>query len=58
MLAAAADSLRREGATAIFVAVDSMLAGVLAIADPVKASTPEALAALKAEGVLCYANGR
>ncbi len=36
----------REGATAIFVAVDGTAAGILAIADPVKATTPEALAAL------------
>jgi Cu+-exporting ATPase len=50
-LAAAAEELRRDGATAIFAAVDGTVAGVLAIADPVKASTPEALAALKAEGI-------
>ena len=46
-----ADQLRQGGATAIFVAVDDRVAGVLAIADPVKATTPEALAALRAEGV-------
>lgn len=46
-----ADDLRRDGATAIFVAIDGHAAGVIAIADPVKASTPEALAALKAEGI-------
>ena len=50
-LAAAAEDLRQDGATAIFVAVDGKVGGVIAIADPVKASTPEALAALKAEGV-------
>ncbi len=50
-LAAAAESLRQDGATAIFAGVDGVAAGVLAIADPVKASTPEALAALKAEGI-------
>ena len=50
-LAEEADALRREGATAIFAGVDGKLAGVFAIADPVKASTPEALAALKHEGV-------
>ncbi|MGL4442251.1 MAG: copper-translocating P-type ATPase, partial [Alsobacter sp.] len=50
-LAKQADDLRGEGATAIFVGVDRTLAGVIAIADPVKASTPEALAALREEGV-------
>jgi Cu+-exporting ATPase len=46
-----AEGLRQDGATAIFVAVDRKLAGVLAIADPVKATTPAALAALKQEGI-------
>ncbi|MCP4564096.1 MAG: heavy metal translocating P-type ATPase [Bosea sp.] len=50
-LSQAADDLRREGATAIFVGIDGRAAGAIAIADPVKASTPEALAALKAEGI-------
>ena len=50
-LEAAAEDLRQDGATAIFVGIDGVAAGVFAIADPVKASTPEALAALKAEGV-------
>ena len=50
-LAAQADELRREGATAIFVGVDGAAAGAIAIADPVKATTPEALAALRLEGV-------
>ncbi len=50
-LAAAAEELRRDGATAIFAGADGAAIGVLAIADPVKASTPEALAALEAEGV-------
>jgi len=49
--AAEADELRRDGATAIFVGVDGRVAGVIAIADPVKATTPEALAALRAEGI-------
>lgn len=47
----AADRHRRDGATAILVAVDGKAAGVIAIADPVKESTPSALAALKAEGI-------
>ena len=46
-----ADALRQEGATVIFAAVDGKLAGVLGIADPIKASTPAAVSALKAEGV-------
>src|SRR5215203_1403572 len=50
-LAEEADTLRQDGATAIFAGVDGRVAGILAIADPVKASTPEALAALKAEGI-------
>jgi Cu+-exporting ATPase len=50
-LAARADELRRDGATAIFVGVDGTIAGAVAIADPVKPTTPEALAALRADGV-------
>ncbi|MBC7522082.1 MAG: copper-translocating P-type ATPase, partial [Sandarakinorhabdus sp.] len=50
-LTKAADRHRREGATAILVAVDGKAAGVIAIADPVKESTASALAALKAEGI-------
>ena len=50
-LTEAADRHRREGATAILVAIDGKAAGVIAIADPVKKSTPSALAALKAEGI-------
>ncbi|MBO1905275.1 heavy metal translocating P-type ATPase [Microvirga sp. 3-52] len=50
-LAEQADRLREDGATAIFAGIDGRVAGAIAIADPVKASTPEALAGLKAEGV-------
>ena len=50
-LSASADALRRDGATAILVGVDGAAAGVLAIADPIKATTAEAVAALHAEGV-------
>ena len=50
-LAKKADELRAEGATAIFVAIGGRLGGALAIADPVKATTPGALAALKTAGV-------
>jgi Cu+-exporting ATPase len=50
-LAAAAEQLRGDGATVINMALDGKLAGLFAIADPVKASTPEALKALAAEGI-------
>jgi heavy metal translocating P-type ATPase len=50
-LLAEADRLRGDGATVIFVGVDSSVAGVFAIADPVKATTPEAVKALRAEGI-------
>jgi Cu+-exporting ATPase len=46
-----ADVLRKDGATALFVAVDGKLAGVLAIADPIKSTTPDAVRQLLAEGV-------
>ncbi|HEY7972760.1 MAG TPA: HAD-IC family P-type ATPase, partial [Xanthobacteraceae bacterium] len=51
MLDSEAERLRQDGATAIYVAVDGKAAGVIAIADPVKDTTPEALKALRAEGV-------
>jgi heavy metal translocating P-type ATPase len=46
-----ADRLRGTGATVILVGVDQHLVGALAIADPVKATTPAALADLRAQGV-------
>src|SRR6185369_13366414 len=46
-----ADELRQEGNTVIFVAVDGQAAGLLAIADPIKATTPDAIRALHAEGI-------
>jgi Cu+-exporting ATPase len=46
-----AERLRGDGATAIFLGVNGKLAGVIAIADPVKATTPEALKALVAAGI-------
>jgi P-type Cu+ transporter len=45
------ERLRGDGATVIYIAVDGKLAGLFAIADPVKASTPDALKALAAEGI-------
>lgn len=46
-----AEELRVEGASVMFLAVDGQPAGLLAVSDPVKATTPEALAALKASGL-------
>jgi Cu+-exporting ATPase len=45
------ERLRGDGATVINIAVDGKLAGLFAIADPVKQSAPEALKALAAEGI-------
>jgi Cu+-exporting ATPase len=50
-LQAKADAFRRDGATALFVAVDGVPAGVIAIADPIKATTRSAITALKAQGI-------
>ena len=50
-LAEQADALRREGRTAAFVAVDGRAAGLVAVADPMKPSAAEAIAALRAEGL-------
>jgi Cu+-exporting ATPase len=50
-LALHADELRREGATALFLALDGKPGGVIAIADPVKPTTPAVLDSLRANGV-------
>jgi Cu+-exporting ATPase len=50
-LEARADELRRDGATAMFVAVDGRPAGVIAVADPIKATTPAALNTLRTDGI-------
>ena len=50
-LEARADVLRKEGATALFVAVDDKPAGIIAVADPIKATTIAALEALRREGI-------
>ena len=50
-LAAEAETLRQEGATAVFIAVDGKAAGVIAIADPIKPTTPGAVATLRADGI-------
>jgi len=50
-LVSQAEALRVEGASVMHLAVDGRLAGLLAVSDPIKASTPEALATLKAAGM-------
>jgi len=50
-LAEHAEVRRREGHTVMFVAVDGQPAGLLGVADPIKSSTPEAIRALRADGV-------
>jgi Cu+-exporting ATPase len=50
-LEAEAERLRREGASAIYLAADGKLAAAIAIADPVKATTPDALKALAHDGI-------
>ncbi len=50
-LAAEADRLRADGTTAIFIAIDGQAAGILGIADPIKATTADAIARLKARGI-------
>ena len=46
-----ANALRAQGASVMYLAVDGALAGLLAVSDPIKASTPEALGALQAAGI-------
>ena len=46
-----ADRLRGDGATVIFIGIDTQVAGIFAIADPVKETTPEAVQALHAAGI-------
>ena len=50
-LAESAEALRRDGQTVVFVAVDGKAAGLVGVADPIKASTPEAIRLLHADGV-------
>ena len=51
ILEGSADELRSDGATAIFAAIDGKACGVIAIADPIKPTTAEAVRALKEAGV-------
>ena len=56
-----AERLRREGASALFLAVDRQVAGLIAVADPIKETTPAAIAALKRAGlrlVMATGDGR
>jgi Cu+-exporting ATPase len=46
-----AEKLRQDGATAIFLGIDGKVGSVIAIADPVKTTTPEALKSLAHDGV-------
>lgn len=50
-LADRAEALRLEGASVMYLAADGVLVGLIAVADPIKASTPEALDALRASGL-------
>jgi Cu+-exporting ATPase len=50
-LSSAAETIRKDGATAIYAAVDGVGHGVFGIADPIKTSTPAALASLKTDGI-------
>ncbi|KRD80498.1 copper-transporting ATPase [Lysobacter sp. Root983] len=50
-LAAQAETLRQDGASAMFLAVDGRAAGVLAVADPIKATTAAAIRALQDAGL-------
>jgi P-type Cu+ transporter len=50
-LATAAESLRAEGQTVMFVLVNEKVAGLIAVADPVKETTPEAIRQLHADGI-------
>jgi P-type Cu+ transporter len=46
-----ADGLRQDGATVLMLAIDDRLAGLLAVADPIKPTTPDAIRTLRARGI-------
>jgi Cu+-exporting ATPase len=50
-LARRADALRQEGQTVVGVEIDGAVAGLIGVADPIKVSTPDAIRALRAEGI-------
>ena len=52
VLLPAAEALRAEGASVMHLAADGKLMGLLAVSDPIKSSTPEALTALREAGIL------
>jgi P-type Cu+ transporter len=51
LLDGVAEAARQQGATAIYIAIGGRIAGIIAIADPIKPSAQAALAALRAEGL-------
>jgi Cu+-exporting ATPase len=51
MLAEQAEALRVQGASVMHLAADNRLAGLLAVSDPIKATTPDALASLRKAGL-------
>ena len=51
VFAARAEALRADGQTVVFVAAGGAVVGLLAVADPIKATTPDAIRALHADGV-------
>lgn len=53
-LAVKAEALRADGQTVVFVAIDGALAGLLGVKDPIKETTLEALAALRANGLRLF----
>ncbi len=50
-VATRAEEMRREGQTVMFVVFDRQLAGLIGVSDPIKSSTPEAIAGLHAQGI-------
>ena len=50
-ISSTADTQRKDGQTVMFVAIDGRLAGLIGVADPIKATTPEALKMLKDDGI-------
>jgi Cu+-exporting ATPase len=51
LLADCAEALRTEGQTVMWVVIDQQAAGLIGVADPIKATTPEVIAALRREGI-------
>ncbi|MDQ2870509.1 MAG: heavy metal translocating P-type ATPase, partial [Acidobacteriota bacterium] len=50
-LGARAEDMRRQGQTAIFLAVDAKLAGVIGVTDPIKTTSPDAIRLLREDGI-------